>query len=287
LFREDEVAKLKKPTCVLTISFLILAALLSCVVNDPMWLEYYRVTVDANNLSEPRAANTKRDNLTTKIAALTALIVNFGAVQRSNGVEISVDAGDSYWLLLSKSNKQVAKYFLPAREMEGGGLDVKTVMFTEPEANGGYDAVVIIPADGDGNYGVGHVIPVDLRLVTYSKITADFSDLSAVREINTPWDAEGNVLIPDGSYLYIELGGIHSESTIELSLDNNDTYNLILFSKGKEHATRFIPANPTSRGLNINTVSFKPSVIADGYDAVGILPTGGDGKYSVGHITLK
>ena len=127
--------------------------------------------INADEISFPRELNTKWDDGTIKIAKLTALFVNFGSMQESQGVEISCDTDDSYIVLLMRSGEQIGKYLLPARNKAGGGLDIQYLMWSEDESILMFDQIVIIPDDGNGSYSIGH-----LSLIGFINHFDDLSD---------------------------------------------------------------------------------------------------------------
>jgi len=122
--------------------------------------------------------------------------------------------------------------------------------------------------------------------VTIEPIEVDLDMLAQIKREGTAWDAPGTVRLAEQG-IRVPLGSMRNEPVIELSADNNDRYELRL-QRGKTVVER-IEASPQKgkNGLIIHRLAVPPSVAAEGYDTIVVVPSGGDGVYSIGHLILS
>jgi hypothetical protein len=100
----------------------------------------------------------------------------------------------------------------------------------------------------------------------------------------TAWDKEGNLIIQENETLDIEVEGRRTVSELDLTLDNNDTYEI--FIKGESDTRRLLlgPAKKKS-GLARYVEKVNPPV----KDVKNIIlrPIAGDHAYSLGHLIVR
>ncbi|MBI1387387.1 MAG: hypothetical protein GC154_02945 [bacterium] len=118
----------------------------------------------------------------------------------------------------------------------------------------------------------------------WSTITLD--DLSRRLPNEIDWDHEDTfVFFEDG--LTINLGGVHHEPWIEISLDSNDLYTMQYRRGGDTLLETPVPENPAvKRGMASRVFAVPPEVSEGGYDQIRILPKEGDDAFSIGHLFL-
>lgn len=102
----------------------------------------------------------------------------------------------------------------------------------------------------------------------------------------TRYDAKGCFILYEEGMIVLLDSTCHG-SKIELSVDHNDLYELVFRQDTVEISSlviqdRFI----LERGLRVDTVDTPVEAVDRGYDNIMILPKGGDGVYSLGHLRL-
>lgn len=136
-------------------------------------------------------------------------------------------------------------------------------------------------------------------LLTYSDVLKEFRRIYGTREINinklstvkesgTRWDAPKNVIIPkSGITIHSDL--IINKTRVEISLDNNDSYNMFFYlddSKiGKLQVNK--TNEPDAYGLFIYRLNLPKSVLERGFNKIRLIPISGDGMYSIGHMLFR
>lgn len=105
--------------------------------------------------------------------------------------------------------------------------------------------------------------------------------------------AQGTALDSEGVVKFtvhgIEIGletAVHN-TQLEISLDNNDDYQIIYFNGSLEVGHQTLAAPYTPDGLAIHTVDIPTTVAQSGFDRMRIFPTRGDDVFGLGHITLN
>jgi arabinofuranosyltransferase len=77
---------------------------------------------------------------------------------------------------------------------------------------------------------------------------------------------------------------------IDVSLDSDDRYVLAFFRKGRLQSTMELGPIPEYRrihGLMRYPLDIPPNAAEDGFDVILITPSGGDGRYAVGHLIVE
>jgi hypothetical protein len=74
-----------------------------------------------------------------------------------------------------------------------------------------------------------------------------------------------------------------SARRVELALDHNDAYQVTYYREGQPLAQRLIAPGQGGSGLRLERV-ITPDAVREGFDALGVLPLYGDGRYSLGHV---
>ncbi len=99
------------------------------------------------------------------------------------------------------------------------------------------------------------------------------------------WDAPANLVFRSPG-VRVRLPGTSHAAEIDVGLDANDTYRVVLLSHGVPLTA--IEAAPVRGGSGLATRRLPvPDVDAlTGFDVVEIRPEHGDGSYSLGHLAL-
>lgn len=87
--------------------------------------------------------------------------------------------------------------------------------------------------------------------------------------------------------IMIDLKIIHSNAALQVSLDNNDHYEMVFYNKEKEIGKINIGPNPSKFGVTSYDVSIPDEIRKTGFDKVKIVALQGDGHYSLGHLLFK
>ncbi|HNT27197.1 MAG TPA: hypothetical protein PKH10_03365 [bacterium] len=100
------------------------------------------------------------------------------------------------------------------------------------------------------------------------------------------WDAPGTVRVWENG-LRVSLDAVRNDGSLELSADNNDRYELSFIRGGM--TVGYVVAEPQrgKEGLVIHRLEVPAPAREQGYDEIVIMPSGGDGVFSVGHLLLE
>lgn len=99
------------------------------------------------------------------------------------------------------------------------------------------------------------------------------------------WNADENVILQQSGSLQIWFESLTLESEIEISLDDNDVYQIVFMRGETELASvRIEPLG--GAGMRVDTLTVPTAALLEGYDRIRIFPLEGDGKYSIGHLRL-
>jgi hypothetical protein len=117
-------------------------------------------------------------------------------------------------------------------------------------------------------------------------ITVLPEELSRPKRAGAAWDAPGTVRVT-GSGIRIPLGAVRNDTALELSADNNDQYELRL-QRGKMVVGRLeVLPQKGKDGLVLHRLTVPRAAVEQGYDTIIVIPSDGDGVYSVGHLILS
>lgn len=124
--------------------------------------------------------------------------------------------------------------------------------------------------------------------------------LQAIKPAGTPANAPGNVTFGKNGGVRIALGRTAHARTLELSLDDDDIYFVVLLaSAGAELVLRvpdlwsdsplYLPPRPRPRSTGLATyeLSVPEGFARAGYDEIRILDLTGGGVRSLGHLSLR
>lgn len=118
-------------------------------------------------------------------------------------------------------------------------------------------------------------------VASYGLIRKTLDDLASPRAEGTPWDAPGNLqLTLRGASIAVD--GVRSGGRVELSVSGNDLYRVRFLHDSRQVAERVI-RQPlvVDGGLRLHTLAAPEGVQ---WNAIIVLPAGGDSRYSLGHM---
>jgi arabinofuranosyltransferase len=119
---------------------------------------------------------------------------------------------------------------------------------------------------------------------SYELIRVSSADVAAPVPDGTPWDHALDMTLRG---IEIKLPGPTRGAQVELSLSRNDTYRVIFFSKGVEAGESTIQQVLMTNGSLRTHVIPVPMGTSAEFDAVRVLPSGGDSLYSLGHLLVR
>jgi arabinofuranosyltransferase len=119
----------------------------------------------------------------------------------------------------------------------------------------------------------------------YEGSSVPLARLSLVKPPGFNWNAPSNVVIKSGEQKLITLPPHPRATELEISLDNNDYYNLRFLSKGELVAqANIVPDKVPRSGLSVHKVNIPSPEVAAKIDAVLVEPFLGDHRYAIGHM---
>jgi hypothetical protein len=141
----------------------------------------------------------------------------------------------------------------------------------------------------------GHALGALARLVERAPkaavpvIRRAADELSSPRAPGSAWDAPGNEVFrcaPRCGELRVIFPERERATALELSLDNNDRYEVVFYRGDELLAASNVDARPVAPGLRVEQLAIPPLAAELGFDAIGVRPLYGDGVYSLGHLRL-
>lgn len=147
---------------------------------------------------------------------------------------------------------------------------------------------------------VGWALPVPLLLlsafyfwpkyewatrVTARVVQENQADWAQVVPEGTPWDKNTNLFIEGNHTVEFKVSPRQTVSGIDITLDNNDRYELKVISAKEERVVEVGPAPRPVKGLFRYQPNVEPPV--ENVTKVQLRPVQGDRAYSMGHIALR
>lgn len=201
--------------------------------------------------------------------------------------------GGNYRVVYFRNGYELADQTVPLErgsKEEGGSFQL--VRVPKGIRVWGFDCIRVLPEKGTGKAMLRDLsILASDDLEPFRKSSAfaasvvQYSAISTPKKQGTPWDLGTQVIGDEG--LRVDLGAICHNAQIEVSVDHNDTYELVFYrGQGAVGRLQLSPHSGGTGGLRVETVNVPPEVISSGYDSIGVFPVSGDGLYSVGHLRL-
>ncbi|MEE9386003.1 MAG: hypothetical protein V3V08_21545 [Nannocystaceae bacterium] len=112
-------------------------------------------------------------------------------------------------------------------------------------------------------------------------------DLKKVREAGSEWNGPGTLRL-DPSGIRIDSEERQHGRRLDVSFDNNDRYVVRYLLDDREIARQDLRRSGDSPrgGLARQTLSIPLAARREGFDSIVIVPTGGDGLFSLGHVRI-
>jgi len=107
-------------------------------------------------------------------------------------------------------------------------------------------------------------------------------------QVNVPKDLTqpGEVTVSN-SGVQIDLETLYHASSLEVSLDSPDDFEMVFLDGREEIAKVDIPASYTSNLMTAYSVTVPSAAAAQGYDRIRIFPARGDDEYSLGYLKVS
>jgi hypothetical protein len=112
------------------------------------------------------------------------------------------------------------------------------------------------------------------------------SEFGPAKQEGDPWQGAGSYVFhctPACPELLVATGGTWRAAELELSLDARDVYQVTFYRQGQALAYQRVHSRGHGSGLSVQGIEV-PARARAGFDAVGIWPLYGDGRYSIGHL---
>jgi hypothetical protein len=129
---------------------------------------------------------------------------------------------------------------------------------------------------------------VDARVTGGTPGTKPAASFSMPPKAGAPWDAAPHhrfVCKPRCRELVLSFETMQRAAALDVSTDNNDWYDLVFYRRNAPVGHARIVRRSGGNGLKTTRVR-TPDGAREGFDAVGILPLYGDGRYAFGHIRV-
>lgn len=116
--------------------------------------------------------------------------------------------------------------------------------------------------------------------------TKNISEVNQPKTLGTPWHGADIFAMPTHG-IKIRMEKSVYATIIEISVDGNDSYDVIFLKKNTNiYETDISPRNNPPPGLAIYSIIVPDTIASAGFDAITISPISGDKLYSFGHIRV-
>jgi arabinofuranosyltransferase len=123
----------------------------------------------------------------------------------------------------------------------------------------------------------------DGGLTAYRRIRVRLADVSVLKADGTDWNENGNVVMGLRG-VEVALPQSTKASRVEVSVSGNDTYDVVFLNGGHQVGQQRIVQTLTPGGhLQKHRVAAPDA----SFDTIRLEPSGGDSRYSVGHIAVS
>ncbi len=107
--------------------------------------------------SRPKATGMAYDCDDCFVLTPTGMTVQLDSMVHAKLVETSTDNNDNYEFIFLRRDIVIGRLVKPSHWIAQGGLVIDSINIPESIRKPGYDVIEIVPRDGDGQYGVGHI----------------------------------------------------------------------------------------------------------------------------------
>jgi hypothetical protein len=248
--------------------------------------------IDAAELPAIRYNGSSWDEPGNAIFDEEGLRVYLDKAVHDNSITLSTDSNDEYLILYLNGDKVLGRSLIPRRNF--GGLSSATLSVSPQATEAGYDSIVILPIDGDNYYSLGHIQTSSEQVAADTDVSQDnivapvilpLEQVSTPKPKNIAWDAPGNQILQPQTELRLMLDRPHHTANIELSVDSNDYYFVKYLLAGKFLDGHLVQP-VEGYGMGIHRLEVPEKALENGFDAIGIIPLSGDGRYGLAHLML-
>ena len=116
-------------------------------------------------------------------------------------------------------------------------------------------------------------------------VTVDQNALSEPKRENTFWALPSNVIFGQAG-LAVKLPAVAHPKSIELSVDNDDTYRVEGLLAGQRVYSKEIRLRENGGGLAVHSLPVSAGDAPRGIDEIFVTPLAGDGNFAVGHVRV-
>ncbi len=148
-------------------------------------------------------------------------------------------------------------------------------------------AAVVLMAVSHPAVALGHRLA--LREIDPEElIMVSSAELSSRKQRGSPWHAGTQRLHcrPSCPELRVGWPKLQHARFVSLSVDHNDRYRVFFYRGGDRLGALDVVGNRHSSGLRVVRTAV-PEKARAGFDAIGVLPLSGDGRYAVGHVIAE
>ncbi|SMF14938.1 membrane protein YfhO [Alteromonadaceae bacterium Bs31] len=251
--------------------------------------------VKASSLAEIKQNRTSWNAPGNAVFPESGLLVHFDKRIHDKQLQLSTDSNDYHLLVFLDGDKTVGTEVLRPRYVPGvsnHGLDLPAHI-----SEHGYNRLAILPTSGDGFYSLAHIFTsngaklknaqVVMHQQNFRLVETSYEALPKHVRTGSDWQEPGNVRFSEGG-IDVQFKAPVQSSRIQLSLDHND-YHQVLFYLGEELVGRkgIVPRSPLrGGGMRNYRMAVPEQAVAAGFDKLKVVPTMGDGYYSLGHLKL-
>lgn len=117
-------------------------------------------------------------------------------------------------------------------------------------------------------------------------MVCDYELVSTPIDVPALWDDQGHFIL-NRAGITITMDAVCRDKYLELSVDHNDIYTLVLLLDSKSVGTVGVSGGrPSEGGMRVDTVDVPQAAYENGYDCIEVRPERGDRLYSLGHLRL-
>jgi arabinofuranosyltransferase len=131
----------------------------------------------------------------------------------------------------------------------------------------------------------GSALPTLRCAPARAPIAVRLSELESPKPENLNWSHPGNVLV-DRAGLHVVVDGARAGQWLEISVDNNDVYTVELSRGDRSLWSDQVLPRSNGGGLAVSRLRLGPGTELKRGDELNVIPSGGDGAYSIGHIRI-
>jgi arabinofuranosyltransferase len=194
---------------------------------------------------------------------------------------LGLNGGRAYDLLYLRGGQALARRRVRVPPGPRRGMVVQYLRAPRAAIEGRFDLLRLKPAGPPDRHSLGHfdLLP--------GVMVRRLDQLSTPRNVASPWNAAGNVLLGD-RLLLVKLGRLRHARRLEISTDANDRHRVSFLRGSTEIGASILPRVPGAPpGMHVHRIRVPLEVARSGYDRLLVTALEGDRQYSVGHVLLR